>query len=35
MTVRFNSLQHSVAFVGATLFTALLVFASTPLVPIA
>jgi hypothetical protein len=35
MTARFDSFQRSVAVFGALLFTAVLVFASTPIVPVA
>jgi hypothetical protein len=35
MTIRIEALQRSLALVGAVLFTTALVFASTPIVPIA
>ncbi len=35
MTARLDSFQRSVAVFGALMFTAVLLFASTPLVPIA
>ena len=35
MAIRLDTIQRSVALVGALLFTTVLVFASTPIVPIA
>jgi hypothetical protein len=35
MTARFDSLQRTVAVFGALMFTAALMFASTPIVPVA
>lgn len=35
MTARFDSFQRSVAVLGALMCTAVLMFASTPLVPVA
>jgi hypothetical protein len=35
MTARFSSLNNTVAVFGALFFTAALLFASTPLVPVA
>ena len=35
MTVRFDSLRQTVAVFGAVMFTAVLVLASTPFVPVA
>lgn len=34
MTIRLDTLQRTTALVGAVLFTTLLVFASTPIVPV-
>ncbi len=35
MVLRLDSLQRSAAFAGALLFTAVLVFASSPVLPVA
>lgn len=35
MAIRLDSIQRSVALLGAVLFTTVLVFASTPILPIA
>lgn len=35
MAIRLDTIQRSVALLGAVLFTTALVFASTPIVPVA